>query len=217
MWVERIGEAVAAVEQREEERQQGEERRPPPDWIIELSIGVGARPIEVQVGGCYAAGKRHRAITRERALAALADGIRACIHCRPDTELGVLCEQLAHSGSPSVSVSAVELPLLHQGSSPPGPCAPVSARSGCRYSNAGILSIYVQRSVRWSVAGSGRRGPTVLPTGASAGGGASGGGDGDGGCGSAGAGGRRRAHAGGCSRQREWVRGVHGRRSRRGL
>ncbi|MFF0047346.1 DUF6233 domain-containing protein [Streptomyces sp. NBC_01620] len=90
MWVERLGEAVAAVEQRKEERQQGEERRPPPDWIIELSIGVGARPIEVHVGGCYAAGKRHRAITRERALAALADGIRACIHCRPDTELGVL-------------------------------------------------------------------------------------------------------------------------------
>ncbi|WP_406324386.1 DUF6233 domain-containing protein [Streptomyces sp. NBC_01637] len=27
---------------------------------------------------------------REQALAALADGIRACIHCRPDTELGVL-------------------------------------------------------------------------------------------------------------------------------
>ncbi|MFE4921594.1 DUF6233 domain-containing protein [Streptomyces sp. NPDC056661] len=61
-----------------------------PDWIIELGIGVGARPIEVHVGGCYAAGKRHRAITRERALAALADGIQACIHCRPDTELGVL-------------------------------------------------------------------------------------------------------------------------------
>ncbi|MET7545732.1 DUF6233 domain-containing protein [Streptomyces sp. NPDC005479] len=213
MWVERIDEAIAAVEQREEQRQQGEERRPPPDWIIELSIGVGARPIEVHVGGCYAAGKRHHAITRERALAALDDGIRAHIHCPPDIELGC-CEQLARSGSPSVSVSAVELSLLHQGSSPPGPCAPVSARSGCRYSNAGILSIYVQRSVRWSVAGSGRRGPTVLPTGASAGGGASGG---DGGCGSAGAGGCRRAHAVGCSRQREWVRGVHGRRSRRGL
>ncbi|WP_328625875.1 DUF6233 domain-containing protein [Streptomyces sp. NBC_00353] len=27
---------------------------------------------------------------REQALAALADGIRACIHCRPDTELGAL-------------------------------------------------------------------------------------------------------------------------------
>ncbi|WP_406322155.1 DUF6233 domain-containing protein [Streptomyces sp. NBC_01637] len=91
MWVKRIDEAIAAAEQRERERQQGEERRPPtPDWIIELSIGVGARPTEVHVGGCYAAGKRHSAITREQALAALADGIRACIHCRPDTELGVL-------------------------------------------------------------------------------------------------------------------------------
>ncbi|WP_329161564.1 DUF6233 domain-containing protein [Streptomyces sp. NBC_01717] len=79
----------AAAEQRERERQQGEERRPPtPDWVVELGIGVGARPIDV--GGCYAAGKRHRTITREQALAALADGIRACIHCRPDTELGVL-------------------------------------------------------------------------------------------------------------------------------
>ncbi|WP_326817049.1 MULTISPECIES: DUF6233 domain-containing protein [unclassified Streptomyces] len=36
------------------------------------------------------AGKRQRIITREQALAALADGVRACIHCRPDTELGVL-------------------------------------------------------------------------------------------------------------------------------
>ncbi|WP_406428275.1 DUF6233 domain-containing protein [Streptomyces sp. NBC_01589] len=33
--------------------------------------------------------ERHRAITREQAIAALADG-PACIHCRPDTELGVL-------------------------------------------------------------------------------------------------------------------------------
>ncbi|MER5683425.1 DUF6233 domain-containing protein [Streptomyces sp. NPDC002205] len=61
-----------------------------PDEAPELSIGVGARPIEVHVGGCYAAGKRRRAVTREQALASLADGIRACIHCRPDTELGVL-------------------------------------------------------------------------------------------------------------------------------
>ncbi|WP_327129133.1 DUF6233 domain-containing protein [Streptomyces sp. NBC_01727] len=41
----------------------------------------------MHVGGCYAARKRQRAITREQALA---DGIRACTHCRPDTELGVL-------------------------------------------------------------------------------------------------------------------------------
>ncbi|WP_328921274.1 DUF6233 domain-containing protein [Streptomyces sp. NBC_00208] len=79
LWGDRIDEAIAAAEQRERERQQGEERRPPtPDWIVELSIGVGARPIEVHVGGCYAAGKRQRVITREQALTALADGMRAC-------------------------------------------------------------------------------------------------------------------------------------------
>ncbi|MGY5035122.1 DUF6233 domain-containing protein [Streptomyces sp. 900116325] len=89
--VEQIDRWIADEERREAEREQGERARPPtPDWIMELGIGVGSRPIEVHVGGCYAAGKRRRAITREQALAALADGIRACIHCRPDTELGVL-------------------------------------------------------------------------------------------------------------------------------
>ncbi|MFD4946687.1 DUF6233 domain-containing protein [Streptomyces sp. NPDC058239] len=84
MWPGRIDEAIAAVEQREAEQQQGEERRQPtPDWVIELGIGLGARPIEVHAGQCYA-------ISREQALAALARGIRACAHCRPDTELGVL-------------------------------------------------------------------------------------------------------------------------------
>ncbi|WP_371127917.1 DUF6233 domain-containing protein [Streptomyces sp. ok210] len=39
--------------------------------MVELSIGVGARPVEVHVGGCYAARKCHRDITREQALAAL--------------------------------------------------------------------------------------------------------------------------------------------------
>ncbi|WP_392750521.1 DUF6233 domain-containing protein [Streptomyces sp. LN590] len=91
MWVARIDEAIAAAEQQEREKQQGEERRPPtPDWIVELGIGVGSPPIEVHVGGCYSAGKRRRAISREQAVAALDQGIRACIHCRPDTELGVL-------------------------------------------------------------------------------------------------------------------------------
>ncbi|MFE9855631.1 DUF6233 domain-containing protein [Streptomyces sp. NPDC005780] len=91
MWVVRIDEAIAAAEQREKEERQGEERRPaPPDWVLELGIGVGAPPTEVHVGGCYAAGKRRRAISREQALAALAEGVRACAHCRPDTDLGVL-------------------------------------------------------------------------------------------------------------------------------
>ncbi|MFE4797176.1 DUF6233 domain-containing protein [Streptomyces sp. NPDC056708] len=57
---------------------------------MELGIGLRARPIEVHVGHCYAIGKRHRAVSREQALAALAERIRACAHRRPDTELGVL-------------------------------------------------------------------------------------------------------------------------------
>ncbi|MER7812030.1 DUF6233 domain-containing protein [Streptomyces sp900116325] len=60
-----------------------------PDWIVELSIVLGARPFEVQVGG-YAGGEAPAGHCREQAPAALADGIRAGIHCRPDTELGVL-------------------------------------------------------------------------------------------------------------------------------
>ncbi|MFE7400654.1 DUF6233 domain-containing protein [Streptomyces sp. NPDC057557] len=31
-----------------------------------------------------------RAVTREQALQALVAGVRACTHCRPDTELGIL-------------------------------------------------------------------------------------------------------------------------------
>ncbi|MGW3735170.1 DUF6233 domain-containing protein [Streptomyces sp. NPDC005148] len=86
-----LDEAIAAAEQQDREKQRGEEVRPPtPAWIVELGTGVGSRPIEVHIGGCYAARRRRRAITREQALAALADGIRACIHCRPGTELGVL-------------------------------------------------------------------------------------------------------------------------------
>ncbi|MFF3057022.1 DUF6233 domain-containing protein [Streptomyces sp. NPDC057909] len=91
MWLARIDEAIAAAEQREREKRQGGERRAPtPHWIVELGIGVGRPPVEVHVGGCRMAGKRQRIITWEQALAALADGVRACIHCRPDTELGVL-------------------------------------------------------------------------------------------------------------------------------
>ncbi|WP_326739161.1 DUF6233 domain-containing protein [Streptomyces sp. NBC_01022] len=89
--LDRVRAQIAAAEQREAERQHGEERRPPtPDWVLELSIGVGAPPAEVHVGGCYATGKRRREISREQALTALAEGVRACTHCRPDTELGVL-------------------------------------------------------------------------------------------------------------------------------
>ncbi|MER7135417.1 DUF6233 domain-containing protein [Streptomyces sp. NPDC000341] len=78
-------------ERREAERAQGEQTRPPqPDWVLELGIGVGSRPVEVHAGRCYAIGRRRKTITREQAVAALGEGVEACTHCRPDTELGIL-------------------------------------------------------------------------------------------------------------------------------
>ncbi|MGQ4338098.1 DUF6233 domain-containing protein [[Kitasatospora] papulosa] len=89
--LERVRQQIVAAEQWEAERQQGAKRRPPPpDWVLELGIGVGAPPAEVHAGDCYAIGRRRRPITREQALEALGEGVRACVHCRPDTELGIL-------------------------------------------------------------------------------------------------------------------------------
>ncbi|MEU8957966.1 DUF6233 domain-containing protein [Streptomyces sp. NPDC048518] len=56
---------------------------------MERGIGQGPPPTEVHRGDCHAAGKRRRSITRDEARQALADGIRACTHCRPGTGLGV--------------------------------------------------------------------------------------------------------------------------------
>ncbi|MFE2095093.1 DUF6233 domain-containing protein [Streptomyces sp. NPDC059460] len=71
------------------EKRESEKRRPRtfPDWGID-DIGVGTLQSEVHRGDCFAAGKRLRAISREQALAALADGAPACEVCRPDTALG---------------------------------------------------------------------------------------------------------------------------------
>ncbi|MDP5317390.1 DUF6233 domain-containing protein [Streptomyces poriferorum] len=89
--VDQIDQWIATEERREAERQQGERVRPPkPDWVLEYGIGQGAPPVEVHAGHCYSVGKRNRGITREQALSLLAGGLRACVHCRPDTELGLL-------------------------------------------------------------------------------------------------------------------------------
>ncbi|MEW2491631.1 DUF6233 domain-containing protein [Streptomyces sp. NPDC048411] len=74
---------------RVEERRSRERRPRTPDWGID-DIGVGTRQSEVHCGDCFTAGKRLRAISREQALAARADGAPACEVCRPDTALGAL-------------------------------------------------------------------------------------------------------------------------------
>ncbi|MFD9793402.1 DUF6233 domain-containing protein [Streptomyces sp. NPDC059070] len=66
---------------------------PPPDWVIAY-VRRGADkprlPEGVHIGGCSMAPGQPTAITRERALAALSEGVPACSFCRPDSELGVL-------------------------------------------------------------------------------------------------------------------------------
>lgn len=89
--LDEVRRAIAAAEQREVERQRGIEARPPaPDWLLELGLNRDAPPVQVHVGGCWNAGKRSRVIGRDEALRALADGVKACGACRPDTELGLL-------------------------------------------------------------------------------------------------------------------------------
>ncbi|WP_405682789.1 DUF6233 domain-containing protein [Streptomyces sp. NBC_01238] len=70
------------------ERQVEERRRPrTPDWGL-IEAGVGSPTAEVHRGDCWAAGKRLQGISRERAIAELADAARACEVCRPDRVLG---------------------------------------------------------------------------------------------------------------------------------
>ncbi|MGV2914668.1 DUF6233 domain-containing protein [Streptomyces alfalfae] len=92
LWLDRIDAKIARLRAEGEQQacavQQRVERAP--EWLLERGIGHGGRPVEVHCGDCHAAGKRRQGISAEEARRALADGVPACTHCRPDTELGVL-------------------------------------------------------------------------------------------------------------------------------
>lgn len=82
---------IAEEERKAAEKRRGEEARPPqPDWLLELGLNPDAPPVGVHVGGCHMSGKRVRGIRRDQALRALSEGVPACSHCRPDSELGFL-------------------------------------------------------------------------------------------------------------------------------
>jgi hypothetical protein len=86
-----VRQAITAAEKREQERQRGEQARPPaPDWMLEAGLNRDAPPVQVHAGGCWNAGKRSRGVPRDVALRALTEGVPACGHCRPDSELGYL-------------------------------------------------------------------------------------------------------------------------------
>jgi hypothetical protein len=87
----RVREKKADLVRREQERQRGVQARPPaPDWLIEEGLNGHSPAVYVHVGGCHMAGKRSRGVARDQALRALVDGVPACTHCRPDSELGYL-------------------------------------------------------------------------------------------------------------------------------
>ncbi|MFD8520926.1 DUF6233 domain-containing protein [Streptomyces capillispiralis] len=83
---------IADEERREAERRRGEEMRPPPpDWL--LQYGLNRKNVDaVHAGDCWAATKsgRCRPASREQVVEALRHGVPACMHCRPDTALGLL-------------------------------------------------------------------------------------------------------------------------------
>ncbi|MFI9772715.1 DUF6233 domain-containing protein [Streptomyces sp. NPDC052415] len=89
--MDRIDARFAALRQRQAEEARGRQGRPaPPDWVVELGIGSSRQPVEVHVGDCHMTGKRRRAISRDEARRLLATGLRACLHCQPDTQLGII-------------------------------------------------------------------------------------------------------------------------------
>jgi len=83
---------IADEERREAERRRGVEMRPsPPEWL--LQYGLNRRNVDaVHAGDCWAAAKsgRCRPASREQVVEALRHGVVACVHCRPDTALGLL-------------------------------------------------------------------------------------------------------------------------------
>lgn len=82
---------IAEEERRAAEKARGEQARPPqPDWLLEIGLNRDAPPVYVHEGHCHMAGKRSRGVSRSDALRWLAEGIPACTHCRPDSELGYL-------------------------------------------------------------------------------------------------------------------------------
>jgi hypothetical protein len=89
--LDQVRQAIAAAERREQERQRGIDARPPaPDWLIEQGLNRDAPPVYVHIGGCHMAGKRSKGAPRGAAMRALTEGVAACPHCRPDSELGFL-------------------------------------------------------------------------------------------------------------------------------
>ncbi|MEU3556072.1 DUF6233 domain-containing protein [Streptomyces fragilis] len=83
-WIVQEEQRMAVVRRRADR-----DGQPEAQWLVEHGLG-GSSPVYVHVGGCWSGGRRSRAVAREQALRALAEGVQPCPQCRPDTELGLL-------------------------------------------------------------------------------------------------------------------------------
>lgn len=90
MTLDRVRQQIGTLEAEAAEKAARKLPPPPPDWLIEHGIGAGRTPVRVHAGDCWDAGSRCHPVDRDTARRALAGGVEACTHCRPDTALGVL-------------------------------------------------------------------------------------------------------------------------------
>ncbi|WP_405552091.1 DUF6233 domain-containing protein [Streptomyces canus] len=105
LWLNRIDAKIARLERRKAEAEHGRKSRPrPPEWVVEVGIGTGRPSVQVHAGTCHMIGSRRRPVSRDEARRLLTDGLRACTHCQPDTQLhiidlvGVFSSQRCRSG-----------------------------------------------------------------------------------------------------------------------
>ncbi|MEW2588494.1 DUF6233 domain-containing protein [Streptomyces virginiae] len=82
--------ALAAAEEREAAAVRQQPAPEPPAWLVERGIGAGRLPARLHTGDCWDTGKRCAPAAARQVRRFLAQGVPACIHCRPDTALGVL-------------------------------------------------------------------------------------------------------------------------------
>jgi hypothetical protein len=115
LWLHRIDAKIARLERRKAEEEQGRKNRPKPaEWVVEIGIGTRKPPVQVHAGHCHMIGSRRRPISRDEARRLLADGLRACTHCQPDTQLHIidLAARSRHTHLPGEARTAVPRPCV---------------------------------------------------------------------------------------------------------
>lgn len=109
LWLHRIDAKITLLERRAAEEAHGRKNRPrPAEWVVEVGIGTGKPPVQVHAGHCHMIGSRRRPVSRDEARRLLTDGLRACTHCQPDTQLHIIDLDRVPRGEAEESLVAAE-------------------------------------------------------------------------------------------------------------